>query len=105
MTPALLPLTVVQVAKVSCIEEEVSSEEVAEASPAWSEGQRSVEVEASGPVAFSSQVVTCHAAHELSTSHETSARSEQQMCVIVLPSLCGPRLYILNPRMLVGPPR
>ena len=60
MTPALLPLTVVQLAKVSRIEEEVSSEEVAKTSPAWSEGQRSVEVEASGPVAFSSQVVACH---------------------------------------------
>ncbi len=53
-------LTIVEVTKVSGIEEEVCSEEVTEAPSAWSEGQRRVEVEASSPVGLSSQVVTCH---------------------------------------------
>lgn len=52
--------TIVQVTEVSRVEEEVCSEQVSEAPPAWSEGQRGVEVEAPSPVGLSSQVVPCH---------------------------------------------
>ena len=56
-------LTIVKVAKVSGIEEEVCSKEVTEAPPAWPEGERGVEVEASSPVGLSSQVVACHSSN------------------------------------------
>lgn len=51
--------TVVEVAQVPSIEEEVCPEEVSEAAPARTEGQRSVEVEPACPVCLSPQVVTC----------------------------------------------
>lgn len=51
--------TVVQVAKVPSVEEEVRSEEVPEAPPAWPKGQGGIKVEATGPVGLSSQEVTC----------------------------------------------
>ena len=51
--------TVVQVAEVPSVEEEVSPEEVSEPPPAWPEGQGGVEVQATGPVGLSSQEVPC----------------------------------------------
>lgn len=53
-------LTIVEVTKVPSVEEEVHPEEVPEAPPARSEGQRGVGVKASSPVGLPSQVVTCH---------------------------------------------
>lgn len=44
MTAWCAPPTVVQVAQISCVEEEVSSEKVPKAAFAWPERQRSVEV-------------------------------------------------------------
>lgn len=107
---ALAP-TVVQVAEVSSVEEEVSSEEVSEAPPAWPEGQGGVEVEASCPVGLSSQEVTCgtsnNSAPAVKQAFQTLpgclATKPSQECAV--PSLCGPKLYMLKPLMLVGPPR
>lgn len=51
--------TVVQVAKVPSVEEEVGPEELSPAPPAGPEGQGGVEVQAAGPVGLSSQEVAC----------------------------------------------
>lgn len=64
-----LPFTVVEVAEVPRIQEEVGPEEVAEATPTGSEGQRGVEVQTSSPVALPSQVVSCHI-RTASTDHQ-----------------------------------
>lgn len=53
-----LLLTIVQVAQVAGVEEEVCSEKIPEAALAWSEGQRRVEVQAACPVGLAAQVVT-----------------------------------------------
>lgn len=54
------PLTVVEVAEVPSVQEEVRPEEVSEATPARSEGQWGVEVQTPSPVALPSQVISCH---------------------------------------------
>lgn len=54
-----LLLTIVQVAQVAGVEEEVRPEKIPEAAFAWSEGQRCVEVQAACPVCLATQVVTC----------------------------------------------
>lgn len=51
-------VAIVEVAEVARVKEEVRSEKVSEAALARSEGQRSVEVEAAGPVCLSTQIVT-----------------------------------------------
>lgn len=51
-------LTIIEVAQVARIEEKVGSEKLSEATLAWPEGQRGVEVQAPGPVSLPSQVVS-----------------------------------------------
>lgn len=53
-----LLLTIVQVAQVAGVEEEVCSEKIPEAALAWPEGQWCVEVQAACPVGLAAQVVT-----------------------------------------------
>lgn len=53
-----LLLTIVEVAQVAGVEEEVCSEKIPEAALARSEGQRCVEVQAACPVGLAAQVVT-----------------------------------------------
>lgn len=87
----------------------MSSEEVSEAPPAWPEGQGGVEVEATGPVGLSSQEVTCGASNNSTPTVKQAIQippgclATKRECAV--PSLCGPKLYMLNPLMLVGPPR
>lgn len=50
--------TVVEVAEVARVEEEVRSEKLPEAALARPEGQRGVQVQAAGPVRLSAQVVS-----------------------------------------------
>lgn len=52
------PPTVVEVAEVACIEEEMRPEKVSEAALARPEGQWSVEVQAACPVRLPAQIVT-----------------------------------------------
>ena len=51
-------LTVVEVAEVPCVEEEVGSEKLSKAALAWPERERGVQVQAAGPVRLSAQVVS-----------------------------------------------
>lgn len=51
-------LTIVEVAQAARIEEKVRSEKLSEATLAWPEGQRGIEVQAPGPVCFPAQVVS-----------------------------------------------
>lgn len=51
-------LTVVEIAEIPRVEEEVCSEEFSEAALAWPERQGGVQVQAAGPVRFSAQVVS-----------------------------------------------
>ena len=53
----LLSLTIVKVAEVSSVKEEMRSEKVSEPSSARPERERGVEMQAASPVGFSSQVV------------------------------------------------
>lgn len=110
---ALSPPTIVEVAQVARIEEEVGPKKVSKATFAWSERQRCVEVQTTCPVCLSTQIVTW-------TTHITQldplcslyllrpfwgTRRWHIITLHFLPSLCGPMLYIPNPRTLVGPPR
>lgn len=52
------PPTIVQVAEVACVEEEVSPEKVSKATFAWPERQRCVEVQTTCPVGLSTQIIT-----------------------------------------------
>lgn len=54
----LLSLTIVKIAEVSSIKEEMCSEKVSKPSLAWPKRERGVEMQASSPVGFSSQVIT-----------------------------------------------
>lgn len=54
----LIPLTIVEVAQVACVEKEVCSEKISKAAFAWSEGQRRVEVHTTCPVRLTTQIVT-----------------------------------------------
>lgn len=54
-----LQLTVIEVAQVSCIEEEVCSEKVPKAPTTWPEWKRSVQVEPTCPEHLSTQIITC----------------------------------------------
>lgn len=58
MTACCGPPTIVQVAQIACVEEEVSPEEVSKATFAWPERQRRVEVQTACPVGLSTQIVT-----------------------------------------------
>lgn len=51
-------LTVVEVAEISCIKEEVSSKEIGEATPGSTEWEWGVKVKPSSPIRISTQVVT-----------------------------------------------
>lgn len=54
------------------------AEEVSESPPAWPEGERGVEVEASGPVGFSPQVVACQTSNSsTNTFTSTSGRGRR----------------------------
>ena len=55
--------TVVEIAKIASIEEEVGSEEVTKSPTAWTEGQRCVQVESPSPVGLPPQVVTWNASY------------------------------------------
>lgn len=53
-----LILTIVEVAKVSSIKEEVGSKEVSKATPSRAEGEGCVQVEPTSPICFTTQKIT-----------------------------------------------
>lgn len=52
------PPTIVEVAEVAGVEEEMCSEKVSDAAFAWSKGQGGVEVQATCPVCLATKIVT-----------------------------------------------
>jgi hypothetical protein len=51
-------LTIVEVAEVPCVEEEMGSEKLSKAALPWPERQRGVQVQATSPVRLPAQVIS-----------------------------------------------
>lgn len=100
-------LTVVEVAEISGVKEEVCSEEIEEASPSSAERKWCVEVEPSSPVCVSTQEVTWTGRQVIIEKQIEFLILESMFlkCKQKSPSLCGPMQYMPNPLTLVGPPR
>lgn len=55
----LFSLTIVEIAEISSIKEEMCSEKISKPSAAGPERERGIEMHPSSPVGFSSQIITC----------------------------------------------